>query len=61
MTNDNNLCDEEKSYNEWVKDNLPFSSQHRQFIQHMKKIYLDGFAAGYVHRDRINAMEQLQK
>ena len=61
MIDNENLCDEEKSYNEWVKNNLPFLSQHRQFIQYMKKIYMDGFADGYVHRDRINAQIQLQK
>ena len=55
------LSDEEKSYNEWVKNNLSFLSQHRQFIQQMKKIYIDGFVAGYVHRDKINAEAQLQK
>jgi hypothetical protein len=58
---DDFMCDEEKSYNEWVSHNLTFLSKHRQFIQYMKKIYMDGFAAGYVHRDRINAQAQLQK
>ena len=61
MNQDEFMSDEEKSYNEWVSNNLQFLSQHRQFIQHMKKIYMDGFAAGYVHRDRINAQTQLQK
>ena len=55
------LSDEEKSYNEWVSNNLPFLSQHRQFIQYMKKIYIDGFVAGYVHHNKINAQIQLQK
>jgi hypothetical protein len=58
---DDFMCDEEKSYNEWVKNNLQYISQHRQFVQSMKKIYMDGFAAGFIHRDKINGQEQLQK
>lgn len=61
MNQDEFISDEEKSYNEWVSNNLQFLSQHRQFIQYMKKIYIDGFVAGYVHRDKINAEIQLQK
>lgn len=55
------LCDEEKSYNDWVSHNLNYINQHKQSIAVMKKLYLEGFAAGFVHRDRISAMEQLQK
>lgn len=55
------LCDEEKSYNDWVSNNLSYINQHKQSIHIMKKIYMDGFAAGFVHKDRINAEYQLQK
>lgn len=55
------MCDEEKSYNDWVKNNLAYINQHKQAINIMKKLYMDGFAAGFVYRDRINAMGQLQK
>lgn len=55
------MCDEEKSYNDWVKNNLTYINQHKQSIIVMKKLYMEGFAAGFVHRDKINAMEQLQK
>jgi hypothetical protein len=59
--NEEYLCDEEKSYNEWVAKNLSYISKHKQSIEVMRKLYMDGFAAGFVHRDKINAAEQLQK
>jgi hypothetical protein len=55
------LCDEEKSYNEWVVDNLYYIKDNKDCIKIMKKLYMDGFAAGFVHKSKINAMEQLQK
>lgn len=55
------LCDEEKSYNEWVKENLHYLQINKQHISVMRKVYMDGFAAGFVYRNKINAMEQLQK
>jgi hypothetical protein len=55
------LCDEEKSYNDWVSNNLAYINDNKQSISVMKKLYIEGFAAGFVHRDKINAMEQLQK
>jgi len=55
------LCDEERSYNDWVSENLAYINEHKQSIGVMKKLYIDGFAAGFVHRDKISAMEQLQK
>ena len=55
------LCDEEISYNDWVSNNLSYINEYKQSIGVMKKLYMDGFAAGFVHREKINAMEQLQK
>lgn len=55
------MCDEEKSYNEWIKNNLHFINQNKHSISVMKKLYMDGFAAGFVHRDKVNITEQLQK
>lgn len=55
------LCDEEKSYNEWVTNNLQYISQNKQSIAVMKKLYMDGFVAGFMYRKHISAMEQLQK
>lgn len=55
------LCDEERSYNDWVSNNLSYINEHKQSIGVMKKLYMDGFAAGFIHRGKIDAMEQLQK
>lgn len=55
------VCDEEKSYYEWVSKNLEYIQQNKQHIGVMKKLYMAGFAAGFVHRNKMNAEEQLQK
>lgn len=55
------MCDEERSYNDWVSNNLTYINQNKQAISVMRKLYMDGFAAGFVHRDKINVEEQLQK
>jgi hypothetical protein len=55
------LCDEEKSYNEWVVDSLYYIRDNKDCIKVMKKLYMDGFAAGFVHKRKITAEEQLQK
>lgn len=55
------VCDEEKSYYEWVSKNLEYIQQNKQHIGVMKKLYMAGFAAGFVHRNKMNAQEQLQK
>lgn len=55
------MCDEEKSYHEWVAQNLDYIQQNKQHISVMKKLYMEGFAAGYEYKKKYNAMEQLQK
>lgn len=55
------MCDEERSYNDWVSNNLAYINQNKQHVGVMRKLYMDGFAAGFVHRNKINAEEQLQK
>lgn len=60
MRNDE-ICDEEKSYNEWVAKNLDYIRKHKESVSVMQKLYMDGFAAGFVHRNKIDATEQLQK
>lgn len=55
------MCDEEKSYHEWVAQNISFIRDNKDCVRVMQKLYIAGFAAGFVHRDKINAMEQLQK
>lgn len=55
------MCDEEKSYHEWLTQNISFIRDNKDCVKVMQKLYIAGFAAGFIHRDKINAMEQLQK
>lgn len=61
MNDSQELCDEEKSYNQWVKNNLSYINDNKHHIGVMKKIYMDGFAAGFIYKMEISAEEQLQK
>lgn len=61
MNDNDELSDEEKSYHEWVYHNLYYIREHQNCINVMKQLYMYGFAAGFAHRDKINAAEQLQK
>lgn len=56
------LCDEEKSFNEWFKENnsLIYDS-FDVTLEIYKNIYMQGYAAGFSYKQQYNAMEQLQK
>jgi hypothetical protein len=58
---DYELCDEEKSYHEWVANNLDFVQKNKAHISVMKKLYMLGFAAGFQHKQKTTAQEYLQK
>lgn len=55
------MCDEEKSYHQWVTENLKYIQLNKEHVSVMKKLYMDGFAAGFMYKQKVNAMEQLQK
>lgn len=59
--NDDELLNEEKSYYEWVAKNLSYIHDNKSSVSVMKKLYTEGFMAGFAYRDKINATEQLQK
>lgn len=61
MSNDDYICDEEKSYNEWVQKNIAYLSSNKQHISVMKKLYMEGFAAGFMYKQKLAVQEQLQK
>lgn len=62
MNNDDEeFSDEEKSYHEWVKENLSYINQHKQSLNVMKKLYIEGFAAGFQYKKELQAKEWLQK
>ena len=58
---DEELCDEEKSYHEWVAQNLDFIQNNKQHVGVMKKLYMAGFGAGFDHKRKLSAQEYLQK
>jgi hypothetical protein len=55
------LSDEEKSYYQWVSKNLSFINQNKQSVNVMKKLYMEGFAAGWQTKKESQAKEWLQK
>ena len=55
------ICDEEKSYHEWVENNLHVIRDNKNCVKIMQQLYMAGFAAGFVHKDKISAKEHLQK
>jgi len=55
------VCDEEKSYHEWVSRNLEYLSQNKQHVSVMKKLYIEGFAAGFQYKKELQAKDWLQK
>jgi hypothetical protein len=61
MNDDEEMSDEEKSYHEWVTKNLSFIGQNKQSVNVMKKLYLEGFAAGWQYRKEYDSREWLQK
>ena len=61
MNNEEQLSDEEKNYNQWVSQNLFYINQHKKSLNVMKKIYLDGFAAGWQFKKEYIAREWLEK
>ena len=55
LIDDDMLCDEYKSYLNWIKtDQKPFTFES-------KEAYMQGYAAGFSARNKRNAEEQLQK
>jgi hypothetical protein len=63
MTEDwDDLCDEERSFNEWLaRNDSAINISVEKIMSLYKEIYMHGYAAGFLDRQKINAMEQLQK
>jgi hypothetical protein len=58
---DDNLSDEENNFNQWTKANYKYILENSEYIPIMKKIYIDGFVAGWLNKQRHSAQEYLQK
>ena len=52
------LCDEEKSFVLWAKDNKQFIGENSRLL---KTVYMQGFAMGFEHKKKISHEEQMQK
>jgi hypothetical protein len=52
------LCDEEKSFVLWAKDNKQFIGENSRLL---KSVYMQGFAMGFEHKKQISHEEQMQK
>lgn len=49
------ICDEYKSYLSWIR------RENKFFTFETKQAYMEGFAAGFLHKANIKSQEQLQK
>ena len=61
MKDQQELSDEEISYNDWVSQNLVFINQNKNSVTVMKKLYIDGYAAGWQAKKEYQAKEWMQK
>ncbi len=61
MKEQEELSDEEISYNDWVSKNLVFINQNKNYVTVMKKLYIDGYAAGWQAKKEYQAREWMQK
>lgn len=61
MKDKEELSDEEISYNDWVSQNLVFINQNKNSVTVMKKLYIEGYAAGWQAKKEYQAKEWMQK
>ena len=61
MKDQEELSDEENSYNDWVSQNLVFINQNKNSVGVMKKLYIDGYAAGWQSKKEYQGKEWMQK
>lgn len=57
------LCDEEKSFENWFMQNNGkfYKAIDASIIDILKKVYMQGYAAGFDAKGKYSAEEQLQK
>lgn len=61
MKDQEELSDEETSYNDWVSQNLVFINQNKNSVGVMKKLYIEGYFAGWQAKKEYQAKEWMQK
>jgi hypothetical protein len=52
------ICDEEKSFVLWAKDNRQFIGENSRLL---KTVYMQAFAMGFEHKRKISYEEAMQK
>lgn len=52
------ICDEEKSFVLWAKDNKQFIGENSRLL---KTVYMQGFAMGFDHKKKISHEDAMQK
>jgi hypothetical protein len=52
------ICDEEKSFVLWAKDNRQLVGENSRLL---KTVYMQGFSMGFEHKRQISYEEQMQK
>jgi hypothetical protein len=52
------ICDEEKSFVLWAKDNRQLVGENSRLL---KTVYMQGFSMGFEHKRRISYEEAMQK
>lgn len=55
------ICDEERSFISWVKENREFILDNEESFRAMKKAYMAGFGNGFAHKQTYTYEEQMQK
>lgn len=52
------ICDEEKSFVLWAKDNKQFVGENSRLL---KTVYMQGFSMGFDHKRKLSHEENMQK
>ena len=52
------ICDEERSFIFWAKDNRQFIGENSRLL---KTVYMQGFAMGFEHKRKVSHEENMQK
>jgi hypothetical protein len=55
------ICDEERSFIGWAKENREFVLENEDSFKVMKKSYMAGFGNGFAHKQSYTYEEQMQK
>lgn len=55
------VCDEERSFISWAKENREFILDNEESFKVIKKAYMSGFGNGFAYRQQLSYEAQMQK